>query len=85
MEDANDDEITALFVEAFGDQERFFNVCLKELEKAEDIIAVHMDRSNMVNGPQYGLMKMKILKKRCPKVKKTEFRCCWIFLRIKIL
>ena len=55
MEDANDDEITALFVEAFGDRERFFNVCLKEIEKAEDIIAVHMDRTNMVNGPQYGV------------------------------
>ena len=56
MEDADDEEITALFVEAFGDRERFFNVCLKELEKAEAIIASHMDRTNFQDreGTQYG-------------------------------
>ena len=47
VEDANDEDVTALFVEAFGDKEKFFNVCLKEIEKAEAIIEAHMDRSNI--------------------------------------
>ena len=47
VEAANDEEISALYVEAFGDNEKFFNVCLKEIEKAEVIIEAHMDRSNM--------------------------------------
>ena len=38
VEKANDEETKALFVEAFGDREAFFNVCVKELEKAEAII-----------------------------------------------
>ena len=38
VEEANDERTTALFVEAFGDRETFFNVCVKELEKAELII-----------------------------------------------
>ena len=53
MEDANDDETTALFVEAFGDRERFFNVCLKELDKSVAIIEAHIDRTNLDKVTQY--------------------------------
>ena len=38
VEEANDEEAKALFVEGFGDCEAFFNVCVNELEKAEAII-----------------------------------------------
>ena len=39
-----DEEITSLFVEAFGDQTSFFNVCVRELEKAETIIEAHTEQ-----------------------------------------
>ena len=42
VEEANDERATALFVEGFGDRETFFNVCVKELEKAELIIDKHL-------------------------------------------
>ena len=48
VQESNDDHIKALFVESFGDREKFFNVCIAELEKAEEIIEKHMDRSNYV-------------------------------------
>ena len=45
VQEANDDHAKALFVEAFGDRETFFNVCIKELEKAETILEKHMDKT----------------------------------------
>ena len=38
VEEENNEEAKALFVEGFGDREAFFNVCVNELEKAEAII-----------------------------------------------
>ena len=49
MEKSDDDEQKALFVEAFGDREKFFNVSVKEIEKAEEIIEKHKDRRNSEN------------------------------------
>ena len=46
VEEAEDDHIKAMFVEAFGDRQKFFNVCVKEIEKGETIIEKHMDRTN---------------------------------------
>ena len=46
VEEMDDEELTALFVEVFGDREKFFNVCIRELEKAEAIINLHMDQAN---------------------------------------
>ena len=42
MEEAQDDRVTALFVEACGDRQTFFNVCVTEIEKAELIIEKHL-------------------------------------------
>ena len=47
-DESNDDDVKALFVEAFGDRQTFFNICVKELEKSEEIIEIHMDRTNFV-------------------------------------
>jgi hypothetical protein len=41
VEETGDEQATALFVEAFGDRQTFFNVCITELEKAELIIEQH--------------------------------------------
>ena len=38
VEKKNDDIIWNLFVEAFGDKSRFFNVCLTEIERTEMLI-----------------------------------------------
>ena len=46
VEENDSEDIKALFVEAFGDKERFFNVCVRELEKAEIIIEKHMIGGN---------------------------------------
>ena len=46
VEEMDDEELTALFVEVFGDREKFFNMCIRELEKAEAIINLHMDQAN---------------------------------------
>ena len=48
VEETDDEAVKALFVEAFGDRQTFFNVCVKELKKSEAIIEIHMDRSNYV-------------------------------------
>ena len=48
VEETDDEAVKALFVEAFGDRQTFFNVCVKELEKSEAIIEIHMDRTNYV-------------------------------------
>ena len=48
VEEIEDEHLKALFVEAFGDREHFFNICIKELEKSEAIIELHMDRTNLV-------------------------------------
>ena len=44
VEEAQDDRVTALFVEAFGDRQTFFNVCVSEIEKAEVILEKHLAR-----------------------------------------
>ena len=46
VRESNDEEIFALFVEVFGDKTQFFNVCLKEIEKAEIIIEAHSEQLN---------------------------------------
>ena len=48
VEETDDEAVKALFVEAFGDRQTFFNVCVKELKKSEAIIEIHMDRTNYV-------------------------------------
>ena len=48
VEETEDDQLKALWVEVFGDRQRFFNICVKELEKAEAVIEHHMDRTNVV-------------------------------------
>ena len=48
VEEMEDEHLKALFVEAFGDREHFFNICIQELEKSESIIELHMDRTNFV-------------------------------------
>lgn len=51
VEEAQDDRVTALFVEAFGDRQTFFNVCMTEIEKAELIIEKHLARRKVVTEP----------------------------------
>ena len=48
VRETENEHLEALFVEAFGDRQSFFNICIKELEKAESIIELHMDRTNLV-------------------------------------
>ena len=48
MEETEDKAVKTLFVLLFGDGQSFFNVCVKELEKSEAIIEIHMDRTNFV-------------------------------------
>jgi hypothetical protein len=48
VEELGDEQATALFVEAFGDRQAFFNVCITELEKSEVII-----EQNMASGAEY--------------------------------
>ena len=48
VEETEDEALKALFVEAFGDRQKFFNICIQELEKSEVIIDLHMDRTNLV-------------------------------------
>ena len=48
VEETEDEALKALFVEAFGDRQKFFNICIQELEKSELIIDLHMDRTNLV-------------------------------------
>ena len=50
VEEANNEEAKALFVEGFGDREAFFNVCVNELEKAEAIIDDNMGNIVAVDG-----------------------------------
>ena len=51
VEEAQDDRVTALFVEACGDRQTFFNVCVTEIEKAELIIEKHLARRKVVTEP----------------------------------
>jgi hypothetical protein len=47
VEEAQDDRVTALFVEACGDRQTFFNVCVTEIEKAELIIEKHLPKKKV--------------------------------------
>ena len=46
VDEANEEQ-KELFVEAFGDKEKFFNVCVNEIEKAEEIIDLFRDNQEI--------------------------------------
>ena len=46
VDEANEEQ-KELFVEAFGDKEKFFNVCVNEIEKAEEIIDLFRDNQDI--------------------------------------
>lgn len=48
VEDTNDATANALFVEAFGDRQKFFNICLEELDKGDEVVDAYMDRTNFI-------------------------------------
>ena len=48
VEDTNDATANALFVEAFGDWQKFFNICLEELDKGDEVVDACMDRTNLI-------------------------------------
>ena len=48
VEDTNDATANALFVEAFGDRQKFFNICLEELDKGDEVVDAYMGRTNFI-------------------------------------
>ena len=86
VEENGDDQATALFVEVFGDRQHFFNLCIRELEKAELIIEQNMASKPHGQETDISVEDLEDIEKICKfqKPKKTSLKYSSIFLRIKV-